>query len=238
MAGRGRAPWWMVGLLLAGLVGCGSAGSDTAATEVQRLLDRRAQAVLDRSASAYVATQVPAGERTAARTEFERLRALPLASWSYRVTGFHRSGDRATAEADLRYRIDGYDKAPLVAARTLALSRADGRWYVASDRPAEDASEQLWEQGAVQVVRGEHSLVLGVGQTAKALRGYADRADRAVPAVREAWGEDWPERVVVLVPKSLEEMAELLGAPASGYRGIAAVTTGEVSEANGGSSGA
>jgi hypothetical protein len=29
------------------------------------------------------------------------------------------------------------------------------------------------------------------------------------------------------VPKSLEEMAELLGAPASGYRGIAAVTTGE-----------
>ena len=32
---------------------------------------------------------------------------------------------------------------------------------------------------------------------------------------------------MVLVPKSLEEMAGLLGAPASGYRGIAAVTTGE-----------
>ncbi|GAB2959851.1 hypothetical protein GCM10023080_019800 [Streptomyces pseudoechinosporeus] len=217
----------MVGLLLTGLVGCGSAGSDTAATDVQRLLDRRARAVLDDSESAYVATQAPSGERAAARTEFERLRALPLASWSYRVTGLHRSGDRATAEADLRYRIAGYDRAPLVAARTLSLRHADGRWYVASDRPAEDAGEQLWEQGAVEVVRGEHSLVLGVGQTAKALRGYAELADRAVPAVREAWGDQWSGRVVVLVPKSLEEMAELLGAPASGYRGIAAVTTGE-----------
>ncbi|MER5222788.1 hypothetical protein [Streptomyces flaveus] len=217
----------MVGLLLAGLVGCGSTGSDAAAADVQRLLDRRARAVLDDSESAYVATQEPSGERAAARTEFERLRALPLASWSYRVTGFHRSGDRAMADADLRYRIAGYDKAPLVTARTLSLGRADGRWYVASDRPAEDAGEQLWEQGAVEAVRGERSLVLGVGQTTKALRGYAELADRAVPAVREAWGEEWSGRVVVLVPKSLEEMAELLGAPASGYRGIAAVTTGE-----------
>ena len=33
---------------------------------------------------------------------------------------------------------------------------------------------------------------------------------------------------MVLVPKSLEGMAGLLGAPASRYRGIAAVTTGEV----------
>ena len=48
-----------------------------------------------------------------------------------------------------------------------------------------------------------------------------------MPAVTEAWGTDWPGHVVVLVPKSLEGMAALLGAPASGYRGIAAVTTGE-----------
>ncbi|MGI5198767.1 hypothetical protein ACQEVY_34925 [Streptomyces sp. CA-288835] len=217
----------MIGLLLAGLVACGSTAPDPAATDAQRLLDRRAQAVLDGNGSAYVATWAPSREPAAARTEFERLRALPLESWSYRVTGFHRDGDRATAEADLSYRIAGYDKAPLVAARTLSLRREDGHWYIAADRPAEDASEQLWEQGAVEVVRGEHSLVLGVGQTARALRGYAKLADRAVPAVQEAWGEEWSGRVVVLVPKSLDEMAQLLGAPASGYRGIAAVTTGE-----------
>ncbi len=228
-------PKWIVGVLLAAstaLVGCGGgSGTDSASGDVRRVLDTRAAAVRDGSEREFVATQAPAtvaaGERAAARTEFRNLRAVPLADWAYRVTGLHRSGDRATADAELRYRIEGYDKAPIVTARTLSLARADGRWYVTADRPAKDSSQQLWEQGAVLAVRGEHSLVLGVGRPRDALRHYAELADRAVPAVREAWGEDWSRRVVVLVPKSLDGMAGLLGAPASGYRGIAAVTTGE-----------
>lgn len=222
-------------MLLAALTasaGCGGgSGTDSASGDVQRVLDTRAAAVRDGSEREFVATQAPAtlaaGERAAARTEFRNLRGVPLADWTYRVTGLHRSGDRATADAELRYRIEGYDRAPIVTARTLSLARADGRWYVTADRPAKDSSQQLWEQGAVQAVRGEHSLVLGVGRPRDALRHYAELADRAVPAVREAWGEEWSRRVVVLVPKSLDGMAGLLGAPASGYRGIAAVTTGE-----------
>ncbi|MFI6279182.1 hypothetical protein [Streptomyces sp. NPDC050988] len=235
MAGRGHAPRWIVGVLLAALTasaGCGGgSGTDSASGDVQRVLDTRAAAVRDGSEREFVATQAPAsvaaGERATARTEFRNLRGVPLADWAYRVTGLRRSGDRATADAELRYRIEGYDKAPIVTARTLSLARADGRWYVTADRPAKDSSQQLWEQGAVQAVRGEHSLVLGVGRPRDALRHYAELADRAVPAVREAWGEEWSRRVVVLVPKSLDAMAGLLGAPASGYRGIAAVTTGE-----------
>ncbi|MEU9880624.1 hypothetical protein AB0I05_30975 [Streptomyces phaeochromogenes] len=212
--------------------GCGGgSGTDSSSGDVQRVLDTRAAAVRDGSEREFVATQAPAtlaaGERAAARTEFRNLRGVPLADWAYRVTSLHRSGDRATADAELRYRIEGYDKAPIVTARTLSLARADGHWYVTADRPAKDSSQQLWEQGAVLAVRGEHSLVLGVGRPRDALRHYAELADRAVPAVREAWGEDWSRRVVVLVPKSLDGMAGLLGAPASGYRGIAAVTTGE-----------
>ncbi|MFU0243189.1 hypothetical protein ACKI1J_46835, partial [Streptomyces scabiei] len=59
------------------------------------------------------------------------------------------------------------------------------------------------------------------------LRRFADLADRAVPAVSDAWDGDWSRRVVVVVPRSVEGMAGLLGSPASSYRGIAAVTTGE-----------
>ncbi len=227
-----------MGLLLAALatatapVGCGApADTDAAPADVQRVLDRRAAAVRDGSEQAFVTTAAPGptagGARAGARLQFRNLKAVPLAGWSYRVTGFHRSGDRATADAELRYRIDGHDRAPVVTGRTLGLTRVDGRWYVSADRPAENSPRQLWEQGAVSVVRGAHSLVLGVGQSRGALRGYAGLADRAVPAVSRAWRGDWPERVVVLVPASLEDMAELLGAPASGYRGIAAVTTGE-----------
>ncbi|MGC5035563.1 hypothetical protein ACPXCS_19015 [Streptomyces sp. DT190] len=208
-------------LLLAALVGCGGpSATDSATAEVQRLLDRRAAAVVDRDQRAY--------ERTGAGTAFGRLRAVPVAGWSYRVTGLRRSGDTATADAELRYSVAGYDRAPVTAGRTLRLSRdAGGRWSVVDDRPAKKSAQQLWDQGTVRIIRGTHSLVLGVGQSDRSLRGFADLADRAVPAVSDAWGARWSGRVVVLVPKSLEGMAGLLGSPASSYRGIAAVTTGE-----------
>ncbi|MET9411517.1 hypothetical protein ABZX90_38095 [Streptomyces sp. NPDC002935] len=230
MAGRRRASraGLSLVLLLAVLVGCGGrAPSDTATADVQRVLDRRASAVLDRDAAAFRAT----GEGT----DFANLRDVPLAAWSYRLTDLRRSGDRATAHAELRYRIEGYDAAPVTTDRTLSLTRAGGAWRVAADEPAGKTGDQLWEQGAVTAVRGEHSLVLGVGQSAERLRSFAGLADHAVPAVSEAWGTDWARHVVVLVPKSLEGMAGLLGAPAPEYRGIAAVTTGEVSEAKWGS---
>ncbi|MET8412008.1 hypothetical protein ABZV34_28560 [Streptomyces sp. NPDC005195] len=225
MAGRGRASRAGCSLVLLGvLAGCGGhPAPDTAAADVQRVLDRRATAVLDRDEAAYRATEGPSGSVT----EFRRLRAVPLAAWAYHLTDLRRSGDRATADAELRYRVEGYDRAPVTVARTLRLVHDDGRWRVASDVPARKAGQQLWEQGAVTAVRGAHSLVLGVGQSGERLRAYAALADRAVPAVSEAWGTDWAGHVVVLVPKSLDGMAGLLGASASGYRGIAAVTTGE-----------
>ncbi|CAL9586441.1 hypothetical protein SUDANB126_05147 [Streptomyces sp. enrichment culture] len=208
-------------LLLVSLVACGGRpAADGVRAEVQSLLDRRAAAVLDHDAAAHA--------RTGTRGGFDNLRAVPLADWSYRVTALDRTGDTATVLADLSYRVEGHDRSPVTTARTLRLSRgADGRWSVDSDRPASRSGRQLWDQGPVRAVRGERSLVLGVGQSAARLRDYAGLADRAVPAVSDAWGRDWARRVVVLVPESLEDMAGLLGSPASSYRGIAAVTTGE-----------
>ncbi|MEU7060517.1 hypothetical protein [Streptomyces sp. NPDC046197] len=227
MAGRGRVSRSsVVGLCLlltlpVSLTACGgqSAG-DTARAEVQQVLDRRARAVLRHDESAYTATGT--------RVPYQNLRAVPLADWSYRLTGLRRSGDTATARAELRYRVAGYDRAPVTADRTLTLStRADGKWYVDSDRPAQKSARQLWDEGTVSVARGRRSLVLGVGQSGGTLHGYADLADRAVPAVSDAWGTDWSRHVMVVVPKSLEGMAALLGSTAADFRGIAAVTTGE-----------
>ncbi|GJF24140.1 hypothetical protein SHO565_47040 [Streptomyces sp. HO565] len=208
-------------LLLVSLVACGGrTAPDPVRTEVQRVLDRRAAAVLAHDRTAWA--------RTGSGTGFGNLSAVPLAAWSYRVTGLHRTGDTATADVDLSYRVEGYDRGALTTARTVRLSREeDGRWSVDSDRPAKQSGQQPWDQGPVRVVRGEHSLVLGVGQSTGSLRGYAELADRAVPAVSDAWDGDWARRIVVVVPESLEGMAGLLGSPASSYRGIAAVTTGE-----------
>ncbi|MFC8436374.1 hypothetical protein [Streptomyces sp. NPDC057253] len=224
MAGRRQASKHglvVLCLLLASLVACGGRpAADSARTDVQRVLDRRAAAVLDRDRAAIA--------RTGAADWWSDLSAVPLASWSYRVTAVHRGGSTATADAELRYQVEGYDSAPVTVARTLDLSLdASDHWYVVRERPAEKAPQQLWDQGPVTVVRGRHSMVLGVGQSGEKLHSFADLADRAVPAVSDAWGTGWSRHVVVLVPASLDGMAGLLGSPASSYRGIAAVTTGE-----------
>ncbi|MER5794123.1 hypothetical protein [Streptomyces sp. NPDC001980] len=225
MAGRGRV--WRSGtvglcLLLLPLAGCGGGQSSTgtAMAEVQQVLDRRSAAVLGHDEQAYA--------ETGTRSSYADLRAVPLADWSYRLTALHPDGAGVTADAQLSYRIQGYDKAPVTTDRALTLSRtADGKWYVTYDKPAEKSGQQLWDQGKVTAVKTTHTLVLGVGQSRTTLRGYARLADTAVPAVSKAWGTDWTQRVVLLVPGSLNGMAGLLGAPASNYKGIAAVTTGE-----------
>ncbi|WP_329386520.1 hypothetical protein OG625_28070 [Streptomyces sp. NBC_01351] len=206
---RPRAPRVLLGLLLCVLpAGCGAPAGpgDTAERDVR-------QAVADWS-----------------RTPPERLAGIPLEGWSYEVGSVRREGDRAaTARAELRYRLTGYDTAPAGSARELALAEEGGRWRVTADRPAPGALPQLWDQGAVTVARGAHSLVLGgEGRSPEALAGIAAEADRAVPAASAAWPRPWAGRVVVLVPGSLERMAELLGRPADAYRGLGAVTTGQV----------
>ncbi|MER6101053.1 hypothetical protein ABT115_01575 [Streptomyces sp. NPDC001832] len=209
-----------------------SAAPDSTARSIRATLDRRAAAVLDHDADAYLAAIHPqaTGLRAAQRRELDNLADVPLSSWTYELTDLTGQGAyRATADVRLRYRIKGYDAAPVVADRVLDLRRdsADGRWYIVGDRAGKGGGQQLWQQGDVQVVRAEHSLVLGVGRTEQELHRIAQAADRAVPAVSDAWPERWAGRVVVLVPHTVEDMAGLLGSPVANYRGIAAVTTGQ-----------
>ncbi|WSV08854.1 hypothetical protein OG372_08670 [Streptomyces sp. NBC_01020] len=207
----------------------GPGSSGTAERDIRRTLDRRAAAVVGHDESGYLSVVDPRakGLRTAQRAEFHNLAALPLSSWQYRVDEVRQAGATATAQVELRYRISGYDSAPVAARRTLKLVRRDGRWYLDDDSPATGTGQQLWQQGPVRIARGKHSLVLGVGESGGLLRQVAAVADRAVPAVDKAWHRKWAGRVVVLVPSSLDAMGALLGSPAATYRGIAAVTTGE-----------
>ncbi|MFG3382354.1 MULTISPECIES: hypothetical protein [unclassified Streptomyces] len=230
---RGTAGLGLAALLL--LPACSPAPSplDPAAEGVQRTLDARAEAVLDRDRDGYLAVLAPGDRqlRTAQGEEFDRLAEVPVGTWEYRLAGVRHDGGRAVADAELRYRLDGYDSAPMTASRVLELTERGGRWLITADRPATGAAQQLWQQGGVRAVRGADSLVLGVGQDRERLRELAETADRAVPAVEDAWPEGWDGRVVVLVPASLEDMGRLLGGPSASYRGVAAVTTAETGAA-------
>ncbi|MEV0281060.1 hypothetical protein AB0I22_32365 [Streptomyces sp. NPDC050610] len=221
-------------LALPGLAGCGSDGEAPPDTRgVQQLLDRRAAALRERDETTYLATvdRDATALRDRQRKVFGNLSQVPLASWEYRVRGTGGfapaagGGKRLAVRADLRYRLAGYDTVPVTVARKLTLAERGGRWYVAAE---ESDGSRLWDQGPVTVVRGAHSLVMGVGQDRARLRALAADADRAVPAVDAAWRGAWAHRVVVELPASLERMAGLLSASPASYSGIAAVTTGEV----------
>lgn len=228
----------MAASLLAVVCGCGPGGGDAREDReraaLQRVLERQASAVRSGDESRYVAeTDARAARyRTAQRKVFGNLQRLPFTEWSYRILKLrHTERDgRARVEADvrLRYRLRGDDRAPVTATERLAFAKRDGRWYVSAELPGSD--RQLWEQGEITVVRGEQSMVLGVGRSREALRALARDADRAVSEVSGVWTRPWPRRVVVEAPESLRRMAQLLDASAKTYEGIAAVTTGEAGE--------
>ncbi|MEV5598847.1 hypothetical protein [Streptomyces sp. NPDC052496] len=234
--------------LLPLLTGCQDpAGAADAPPGIQRMLDRRAAAVRDRDAGAFLASVDPraAGYRAQQRAVFANLAQVPLAAWSYelvRTDAFGlppvagADGRRVAAEVRLRYRLTGYDTGPVTSVQYLTFTDRGGRWLISSDSDGAGSgrrsARQLWDQGPVQVVKGRHSLVLGVRRGTAALRELADRTDEAVPAVGQAWPGKWAGRVVVEAPQSLDRMAELLNATdPAGYRGIAAVTTGETGSA-------
>ncbi|MDX6354906.1 MAG: hypothetical protein QOF98_1809 [Streptomyces sp.] len=246
--------WAAVLAVLAALAGgCTSGGgsspaptasasaSATVDAAVSQLLDQHATAVLRHDRAAFLAGIDPAAQafRTRQTAVFANLAQVPLAAWSYTLVrtdafALAPAADgtrRVAAEVRLGYRLTGYDTEPVESTAYLTLSQRDGHWYLAGDddgaASGRRSAVQLWDQGPVRVVRGAHSLVLGLGDTAT-LRGYADNADAAVPAVTHAWGSDWPGKVVVEVPATLDQMAALIGATADGYRDIAAVTTGEL----------
>ncbi|MGN0120167.1 MAG: hypothetical protein ACI39M_22105, partial [Streptomyces albidoflavus] len=186
------------------------------------LLGRRATALRERDLAAWSATSTGG---TGQDSLWARLAEVPLAGWAYRVTGVEAGSATATVEATLRYRLRGEDPAPATARRLLGLVRHEGRWRVRSEEAAPGTAQLLWDQGAVRARRGSWGLVLGTGSAGE-VREFARLAERAVPVADEAWGGDWPRRVVVLVPGSLAGTAALLGGEPDGYRGVAAVTTG------------
>jgi hypothetical protein len=249
MAGRHAAGAVVAAAALvvaAGLGGCSGGGAGTAQpsadAQLRTVLAARAAAVLHHDRTAFLAGIDPRAERfgAAQRKVFANLADVPLAAWSYQVV---RTGpgvftppaaadgvQRTAAEVELRYRLRGYDTQPVVSTAYLTFDRRGGRWYLAADDDGAAGGHrtepQLWDQGHVEVVRGTHSLVLGLGALPR-LKGYAAEADGAVPKVTHAWGAAWPDRVVVEAPATLGQMAALLDAGPATYKGIAAVTTGE-----------
>lgn len=209
--------------------------------EVQALLDARAAALLARDRAGFLAALDPANRQFVEQQAavFDALTQVPLAAWTYQVAGdgpalppariAELGGEARLIRVLQQHRFADLDPSDLTTELFLTVVRRDGAWRIAGDSDAEAlgvrSGRDLWDFGPVTVVRGESSVVLGLGDE-ELLERHAREADRAVSAVSEVWGNAWSQRVVVLAPSDTVQLAAILGGAEGDYDQIAAVTTG------------
>ncbi|GAA1123921.1 hypothetical protein [Kitasatospora arboriphila] len=189
---------------------------------VEDLLAARARVLLRADRSALLAGVAPAA-RAAQEQAAVRAAAVPFSAVEYRISGVTEpdADGRIIVTAGLAHRLRGVDQHPAVLSRRLTFDRGPAGWLLSADEP--DGSAALWDLGEVRAAQGEHCLVLGLG-TAEELAGLVAVADKAVPAVSELWGREWPGRLLVLTPATEPQFARMLDVAAGSYQGIAAVT--------------
>ena len=226
--------------------GSGTPTPDAAAGRadaVEALLADRARAVATGDRDLFLATVDPAATDfyAAQGRLFDRVAGIDLAEWSYAVTGDGPgfTADRARelpsgsaiVRARLTYRLTGTDTTT-DREQYLTVVPRGSNWLLAADTDASpsglDTQRDLWDLGPVRVVHGDASVVLADrrGATPARVRTIADEADLAVRDVDDVWTGDWSRRPVVLLPRSQQDMATLIGSDGDGLAQIAAVTTG------------
>lgn len=211
------------------------------------LLSRRSAALLRHDRNAWLATSgshapsatppsaTPPSAPGTAATLFDRLAVLPLAGWRYRATDSPAAApaavrarygpDAVLLPVSVTYRLST-DTADLTRSRQLTLARVGGVWSVVADVPT-GTGRDPWDLGPVTVVRGTRSLVIGAGAAHADVAALARLEDQAAARVDEVWGSGWPRTVVVELPATVSQLAQLLGrSNAAGLDQVAAVTSG------------
>ncbi|MFC8501427.1 hypothetical protein ACFUC1_03640 [Pedococcus sp. NPDC057267] len=201
------------------------------------LLARRAAAVRDRDRTAFAATlaSTTSGFGLRQLAQLDALDQLPIGRFEYGTPeaapalGPDRLAqlgpDAWVARVEGRYSLKGYDTATRGFESYFTVVRRDGRWLLADDTDG-GTQAQLWDLPDFTVVEGDGALVLGSGPASR-LRPYLALGEHAVAQVRDVWtGSTWNGRLVLVVPRTAAEMADLVGQQAGSVAQVAAVTDG------------
>jgi hypothetical protein len=205
-----------------------------AKTTLDAVLAGRATALLHHDRAGWLAG-VDGGSRARQAAEFDRVTALPVVRWRYRVVGpapaTHPAGvgsGPSAAAVELTYRLAG-DTRDVVRPRTVTFLPEGGTWRLTSEEPATAADRDLWDLGALGVARGSRAVAVSLPGAPSAAPELARRADAAAGAVDAVWGASWPRPVIVVLPADPDQMAAVLGrADTRGLDRLAAVTVGRL----------
>lgn len=211
------------------------AGADRAA--IQKLLDRRAVALIERDKDAFMGTIAQMSPAFVERQSnlFDWMANVPLrsyrlvADWS-KFGDLVRSMDKARYPGagavalpvtEERYRLKGLDHVPAAEDIFFTFVKVDGEWLVAEDRDLEDigldSARHLWDFGPVQVRRaGEFVVMTHPCRAQPTCARLPQRMDALLTAaagrVRRYWRGPRPRAVAVLVPDTSRELERMLQA--------------------------
>jgi hypothetical protein len=198
------------------------------ATELPRLLARRAKAVRADDRAAFLATvdkRQKAWYRQQA-TLFARMRTAPFSSFAYRLdpgdlrpaAGLrrrYRAEEVYTAPVQARYRFEGQDDSPVLARDSFTFVLTGSGWRIAGpgdSRQRRRDDVEIWEGGQVRTVHSTRTLIVHHPGQEDLARRLLRVADRAYAQVRDAWTGPWERKAVILVPRDQDEAERLVGA--------------------------
>ena len=206
---------------------------------VAATLAARTAAVAAHDKAAYLATDVDGTFKAADAQVFDNLTTLPLASWTVTLATGQSTAKKLGAahlyQVTESYEVSGVDYKPVTDTRYLTFVERGNRWLLSSGSDGAAAGlhsdTQIWDQGAVSVVHGSRSLVLGLGGEQR-LKPFADLADHAATKAASVWGAaGWKGTVVVVVPTTQAQVETLLDSAPGSLTGVVAITAGEGGQA-------
>jgi hypothetical protein len=198
------------------------------ATDLPKLLAKRAKAVRDDNRAAFLAT-VDKRQRTYYKgqaTLFARMRTAPFSAYDYRLQPNdlrsaarlkrrYRAEQVQLAPVQVRYRFEGQDDSPVLARESYTFVLTGSGWRIAGpgdSRMRRRDDVEIWDSGPVRTARSARTLVVyHPGQEDLAQR-LLRAADSAYGQVGAAWSGRWERKAVILVPRDQGEAQRLVGA--------------------------
>lgn len=205
---------------------------DDARAAIQALLDRRAQALLEKDRDTFMATISDYNARFRERQAdlFDGFSSMDVAEYSLeaewgrygdlaRRSDIRRYGGRVMLPlTEERYRIRGFDKAAAVEDMYFTFVERDGSWLIANDTDLDAlglfSGRHSWDFGPVApTIEGNFLLVQadrpGCATSPPDLTGIAQRGLERVEAY---WTPPWRKKVILVVPCDGEELQRMLQA--------------------------
>lgn len=173
---------------------------------LDRLLDRRARAILAKDRATFLATTAPGPGRAHQLAWYGPLTRLPLAKVSYdvRLVDPHGTAHATRVEADMLVQLgSGFDPAPVPVDHVLTVSHTAGRWKVVEDRAdRSQISFAPWLLPHVRFTITDRALVVYDQDSARQADRISRLADEAVATDADHIPYEWPRKVVILAPSS------------------------------------